>query len=222
MTNKHLFSRLLKKAVSMALWTKASLCVKSSLLEQNLPRTPSRPKTSAISAFSAVKNSCLCVFVAKNPFNQRNLRNLRLNISSCASWLKNPFNRRNPQLIKDLRLFNALYNCREDSTTIESSLQINLFMQNKANFQKVKLNVNKVITKDYDQMDTWSIRKTKPIQSQLKPIKANSKPIKANKMPKQTQFKPNQTQTNPIPLTTVRLPGFHHRPSLHSSNARTG
>jgi hypothetical protein len=40
-------------------------------------------------------------------------------------------------------------------------------------------------------MDTWSIRKTKPIQSQLKPIKANSKPIKANKMSKQTQFKPN-------------------------------
>ena len=36
-------------------------------------------------------------------------------------------------------------------------------------------------------MDTWSIRKTKP-------IKANSKPIKANIMLKQSQFKPNQTQ----------------------------
>ncbi len=66
-----------------------------------------------------------------------------------------------------------------------SALQNNLFMQNKANFQKVKLNVNKVLTKDYDQMDTWSIRKTKPIQSQLKPI--------------QSQLKPKQTQTNPIP-----------------------
>ena len=64
-------------------------------------------------------------------------------------------------------------------------------MQNKANFQKVKLNVTKVLTKDYDQMDTWSIRKTKPIQSQLKPIQSQSNPIKANKMPK-------QTQTNPI------------------------
>ena len=40
-------------------------------------------------------------------------------------------------------------------------------------------------------MDTWSIRKTKPIQSQLKPIQSQLKPIKANKMPK-------QTQTNPI------------------------
>jgi hypothetical protein len=51
-----------------------------------------------------------------------------------------------------------------------------LFLQNKANFRKVKLNVNKVLTKDYDEMDTWSIRKTKPIKankSQLNPIKAN-------------------------------------------------
>ncbi len=47
-------------------------------------------------------------------------------------------------------------------------------MQNKANFQKVKLNVNKVLTKDYDQLDTWSIRKnepkTNPKQTQTKPI----------------------------------------------------
>ncbi|MDH4241381.1 MAG: hypothetical protein OEW48_17625, partial [Phycisphaerae bacterium] len=44
---------------------------------------------------------------------------------------------------------------------------------------------------DYELMDTWSIRKTKPIQSQLKPIKANSKPIKANTNPIQSQYKPN-------------------------------
>jgi len=64
-------------------------------------------------------------------------------------------------------------------------------MQNKAKFQKVKLNVNRVLTKYYEQMDTWSIRKTKPIQSQFK---ANSKPIKANIMPKQSQYKPKQSQ----------------------------
>jgi hypothetical protein len=141
----------------------------------------------AKSAQSASKFSlCLCVFCAflwlRNTFNQRNLR------------LKNSPNLR---LIKDLRHFKSLYNCRELSTSVESSLQNNLFMQNKANYRKVKLNVNKVLTKDYDQMDTWSIRKTKPIQSQLKPIKANSKPIKANIMPKQTQFKPKQTQFLP-------------------------
>jgi hypothetical protein len=60
-------------------------------------------------------------------------------------------------------------------------------MQNKANFRKVKFNVNKVLTKDYEQLDTWSIRKTKP-------IKPNSKPIKANIMPKQSQYEPKQTQ----------------------------
>jgi hypothetical protein len=40
-----------------------------------------------------------------------------------------------------------------------------LFLQNKAKFRKVKLNVNKVLTKDYEQMDTWSIGKTKPIKA---------------------------------------------------------
>ncbi len=60
-------------------------------------------------------------------------------------------------------------------------------MQNKANFRKVKLNVNKVIARDYDRMDTWSIRKTKPIQSQSKPIKANTNPI-------QTQIQKGQNE----------------------------
>jgi len=74
----------------------------------------------------------------------------------------------------------SLYICRDTFTDVMSALQIKLFMQNKANFRKVKLNVNEVLTKDYVQMDTWSIGKTKPIQSQLKPI--------------QSQFKPNQSQ----------------------------
>ncbi len=112
------FSRLLKKAVSMALCTKASLCVKSSLLEQSLPRTPSRPKTSVPS-------------VAKNPLNP------------C-----------NPCLINDLR---------STKTYVRKN---KLFMRNKAKFQKVKFNVTKVLTRDYEHMDTWSIRKK---QSQTKP-----------------------------------------------------
>ncbi len=58
-------------------------------------------------------------------------------------------------------------------TTVEESLQIKLFMQNKPNFQKVKLNVNKVLTKDYEKKTLGERGKTKPIQSQLKPIKAN-------------------------------------------------
>jgi hypothetical protein len=69
----------------------------------------------------------------------------------------------------------VLYNCKETFTDVMKTLQNKLFMQNKANFQKVKLNVTKVLIKDYDQMDTWSIRKTKPIQSQLKPIQSQFK-----------------------------------------------
>jgi hypothetical protein len=62
-------------------------------------------------------------------------------------------------------------------------------MQNKANFQKSQVNLTIAITRQYEQMDTWSIRKnkakTKPKQSQYKP--------KTN--PIQTQFKPKQTQS---------------------------
>ncbi len=89
----------------------------------------------------------------------------------------------NPWLTNDLRAYNALYNCKETFTDVMKTLQIKLFMQNKANFQKVKLNVNNVLTKDYDQMDTWSIRKTKPIQSQSKPIQTQLKPIKSQNKP---------------------------------------
>jgi hypothetical protein len=163
------FTRLLKKGNNH-----------SSLILNHLPKAPSRPKTSVTSVIS----------VAKNPFNQRNQRLMNYLPSLVSLWLKNPFNQRNPRLIKDLRVYKLLYNCREDSTTIESSLQIKLFMQNKANFRKVKLNVNKVLTKDYDKKDTWSIRKTKPIQSQLKPIQSQLKPI-------QSQLKPKQTQSCP-------------------------
>ena len=44
--NIRLFSRFLYKAIFLALWTKASLCVKSLLLEQSLPSTPNRLKNS--------------------------------------------------------------------------------------------------------------------------------------------------------------------------------
>jgi hypothetical protein len=64
----------------------------------------------------------------------------------------------------------------------------NLFMQNEPKFQKVKMNVNKVLTINYVQMDTWSIRKNEP---KTNPNEPKTNPIKANKMPKQTQNKPN-------------------------------
>ncbi len=120
------FSRLLKKAISLALWTKTSICVKSSLLEQSLPRTPTRPKTSAISA-------------------SKNLCNLLLKI--CAICGRN---------LRNLRLINDL---RSTKVYVRKN---KLFLQNEPKFRKVKLNVNKVLTKIYEQMDTWSIGKNEP------------------------------------------------------------
>ena len=86
---------------------------------------------------------------------------------------------------KHLRVDKLLYICRETSTNVMSARQIHLFMQNKAKFRKSQDNVTALLTREYVQMDTWSIRKnkpkTKPIQTQNKP---NSKPI-------QSQYKPN-------------------------------
>jgi hypothetical protein len=64
-------------------------------------------------------------------------------------------------------------------------------MQNEPKFRKVKFNVNKVITKDYDLMDTWSIRKNEP---KTNPNEPKTNPIKLNIMPKQTQNEPKQSQ----------------------------
>jgi hypothetical protein len=83
----------------------------------------------------------------------------------------------------------ALYNCRETFTDVMSALQIGPLCSNKPNFRKSQMNVTKVLTKNYDKMDTWSIRKNKPnsnpIQSQFKPNQSQNKP---NTNPKQTQF----------------------------------
>jgi len=77
------------------------------------------------------------------------------------------------------------------STTVESALQIHLFMQNKANFQKSQMNVTHLLTMNYEKKDTWSSGKNKPntnpIQTQYK---ANTKPI-------QSQFKPNSNPNKP-------------------------
>ena len=182
-----LFSRLLNKAILMALWTKAGLCGKSSLLEQSLSRTPSRPKTSVIS-------------VAKNLFNRRNPMNWSLSAVALAKadaflWLKNPpapailrqgSNQRNPRLMNYLRAYKAPFSppysllltpyslflrAFGPFTSVEKPLQIfSLIMQNEPNFRKSQMNVNKVLTKDYEKMDTWWSGKNEP---KTNPIKAN-------------------------------------------------
>ena len=151
-----LFSRLLKKAILMALWTKASLCIKSSLLEQSLPKTPSRPKTSMTSVNPVILSNFslfLCAFCAflwlKNP---RNLRNLRLKYSCQYSLC-----------------------LRGIFTTVERSLQISpFFMQNEPNFRKSQMNITKVLTRDYKNKCDWTLGenepKTNPKRTQTNPI----------------------------------------------------
>jgi len=56
------------------------------------------------------------------------------------------------------------------STNVESSLQIALFMQNKANFKKSQVNVTTLITKDYENKSHWTFGENKP---KIKPNKAN-------------------------------------------------
>ncbi len=56
------------------------------------------------------------------------------------------------------------------STIVESSLQIDLFMQNKPNFRKSQMNVNTDNTRDYENKSNWTLGQNKP----------NSNPIKAN------------------------------------------
>jgi hypothetical protein len=84
-------------------------------------------------------------------------------------WLKNPFNLRNLRLIKDLRLFKSLYNCRETFTDVMSALQIRPFMQNEPNFRKSQMNVNKVITRNYEKRTLGGVGKNKAKQSQTNP-----------------------------------------------------
>ncbi|MHC4110424.1 MAG: hypothetical protein ACYSUY_05070 [Planctomycetota bacterium] len=81
-------------------------------------------------------------------------------------------NQLNPWLINDLR------------STKDYVRKNKLFMQNEPKFRKVKLNVNEVLTTDYDKMDTWSIRKNEP----------KTNPILAQKTIHRTQTNPKQTQ----------------------------
>ena len=113
------------------------------------------------------------------------LRTMNNELPTADNWPLTP----NFIVHKYLRVVKVLYICRDSSTDAERSLQIHPFLTNKPNFRKSQMNVTFFITREYEQMDTWSSGKNKansnPIQTQYKP---NSNPI-------QTQFKPN---TNPI------------------------
>jgi len=51
---------------------------------------------------------------------------------------------------------NVFYNCRESSTNRP------LFMQNKANVKNNQMNVNLIITRDYEKIMHWTLGENKP------------------------------------------------------------
>ena len=87
----------------------------------------------------------------------------------------------NPRLTNYLPAFGP-------STTVVSALQIHLFMQNEPKFRKTQMNVNKVLTKDYEKRTLGQLGKTNPIRTQTNPKRTQLKPIKC-------QNKPNSNPT---------------------------
>ncbi|MBW8039627.1 MAG: hypothetical protein FVQ85_06465 [Planctomycetes bacterium] len=80
------------------------------------------------------------------------------------------------------------YELRTTNYQLNTSDERSIFMQNKANFRKSQMNVNKVLTKDYEKRTLGGRGKNEP---KTNPIKANTNPIKPNfegkKIPGQTE-----------------------------------
>ena len=104
------------------------------------------------------------------------IENPESSIQYRASSIKHPESSiENPTLahFRHFRHFSSLftnsplYICRGSSTN-----QL-LFMQNKPNFQKAKMNINSLITTDYENKWQRRVRKNKPNSN---PIKSNFKP----------------------------------------------
>ncbi len=64
----------------------------------------------------------------------------------------------------------CLWPANSPSTSVEDSLQINLFMQNKPNVKYAQFSVSPFITSKYVKMDIWWIGKINPIKPKTNPI----------------------------------------------------
>jgi hypothetical protein len=94
-------------------------------------------------------------------------------------------------------LLSPLYICRERSTNPP------LFIQNKPNFQKSQINVNKVLERDYENERLHRSPKTNPIQTQSNPKQTQSKPKQTQYKPKQTAVKLSTASTSTSPLSNT-------------------
>jgi hypothetical protein len=73
-------------------------------------------------------------------------------------------------------------------------------MQNEPKSRKVKFNVTKVLSSDYEQMDTWSIRKNEP---KTNPNEPKTNPVLAQKTTLRIQTNPKQTQFQRVELSML-------------------
>jgi hypothetical protein len=87
----------------------------------------------------------------------------------------------------------------QPETTKKELRKINSFLQNKPNFRKSQMNVNKVLTRDYENARLQRRPKTNP-------IKPNTNPI-------QSQFHPKQTQSNPMRTRRSLRASFKESPN---------
>jgi len=99
-----------------------------------------------------------------------------------------------------------------------------LFLQNEPNFRKSQMNLTDLLTINYVQMDTWSIRKnepkTNPNEPKTNPILANKMPIRTQTNPIQTQFMLNFRVRKMLNLTiTPRPDGFRRSSYIYGSRA---
>jgi hypothetical protein len=112
---------------------------------RKVPEIPSITLFRSLSAVALAKADAFCASLRPK------IRLPREIVKRYLTGLKSAFKIRvNPRLINDLRLRKITYEI------------IKLFLQNEPKSRKVKLNVNNVLTKNYEQMDTWSIGKNEP------------------------------------------------------------
>jgi len=92
----------------------------------------------------------------------------------------------------------------QPETTKKELRKINSFLQNKPNSPKSQINVNKVLTRDYENVHLTPRPKTNPIKPNSKPISPKTKPIS----PETNPIKPNANSQIPTgKLQRISKPG---------------
>jgi len=118
----------------------------------------------------------LCPLCPLWPFSNPLIRSIRA-IYSIGIRGSNPVILSNSLESLCLCALMPLWICPFSSTNVENPLQINLFLQNKANVKDAQINVNSYMKNKYEKLDTWLSGKNKP---KTNPNKPNFRKAKMN------------------------------------------